>query len=710
MKLITHSLTTISDGSEKIEQALGEAATEIASQVGGLPSKVTGLLVQMAKDFQEIAVKLAELPSLLDPQPMVSPLPQRFSETFDQIEKICIDAAQIPGDLAAQVADVTPVSVAVSDAIQALAALPNQLLSLVPSVPDKLKPLTDLAGMAQIALDRSDGCKGMAADFLTHVTPMTAELKSVSLALQKLEQKGVNSDLITSPLRQKESDLQGEIGAQFDQLQQEIQALKGQLMDDLSEMREVVSGVEVDLMAVLIEAKEMVQSAVTQGLSPLLAGKAQVIAFQEKVQAESQHCTALFDQANEALLKLVEDLKAVIDSVRTSLDEVGSALEEAGQDAQVLVDKSLEPIALLEETSNACMDAIDHVVVVVGEQVEAVKLALDDISLEADNTKSALQELPEKFDPVREFITTAANEIENIRSQVSDFVEQALGALSTASSHLGQAESLCDTAIDVCTKHMASAPPLAIAKSLYVGVKASFPTVQASIDSAETLVKNAGKTANALMDQAQAVVLGLNPVLDLVLEKLQEAIDALVSLLKQLQLGIVTAKDALDALLEKLQASVDELREQLNSLLETVKAHAHKFIDDIQIQASVAGIVQKLHDFSEPVLAAADEKLDASSGSVAGFVKRAQADIADAVDAFDLQIDQLLGLIDAAYEAGQSAGDSLNQQLDSVHSAWEALAAQAQAQVDQTSTHVDELIHQTLSDVAKEVGIEWEPT
>jgi cell division septum initiation protein DivIVA len=198
--------------------------------------------------------------------------------------------------------------------------------------------------------------------------------------------------------------------------------------------------------------------------------------------------------------------------------------------------------------------------------------------------------------------------------------------------------------------------------------------------------------------------------LDLVLEKLQEAIDTLVSLLKQLQLGIVAAKAALDALLEKLQASVDELREQLNSLLETVKAHAQKFIDDIQIQASVAGLVQKLHDFSEPVLAAADEKLDASSGSVAGFVKRAQADIAGVVDAFDLQIDQLLGLIDAAYEAGQSAGDSLNQQLDSVHSAWEALAAQAQAQVDQTSTHVDELIHQTLSGVAEEVGIEWEPT
>jgi hypothetical protein len=66
-------------------------------------------------------------------------------------------------------------------------------------------------------------------------------------------------------------------------------------------------------------------------------------------------------------------------------------------DTQLLVDQSLEPIDVLQETANACMDAIDHVGAVVGEQVDAVKLTLDDISLEAENTKSSLQELPQKF-------------------------------------------------------------------------------------------------------------------------------------------------------------------------------------------------------------------------------------------------------------------------------------------------------------------------
>ena len=710
MKLITQSLTTITEGSAKIEQALGEAATEISAQVSVLPSKVADLLADMAKDFQAIAVKLTEIPGLLNPQPIVAPLPGKISETFEQIKSICTDAAQIPSTLAAQMADIQPISEVVSQSISALLDLPEQLLSLVPSVPDKLKPLAELAGLAQAALKRAEASQTMAADFMTQATPLTVELKSVSLALQKLEQNGVNSTLITSPLRDRESDLKSQIGNQFDQLQQQLLGLKDQLMGDVSDMRDLVVGVEAELMSVLTQAKEQVQSVVTECLSPLLAGKGQVIAFQEKVGEEADHCSDLFDQAHEDMVKLVDDLKAVIESVRNSLDEVGAVLTRSGKDTQLLVDQSLEPMGVLHETVNACLDAIDHVVTVVGEQVDAVKVTLDDISLEAENTKSSLQELPQRFDPVREFISTASDEIESIESQVSGFVGQALGALSAVSSHLDQADALCDTAIDVCTKYMAIAPPLALAKSLYLGVKESIPTLQISIESAESLVKKAGKTATDLMDQAQALVLALNPALDLVLEKLQDAIDALVSLLTQLQQGIVAAKSALDGLFEQLVASVDEMREQTNALLDTVKDHAQQFIAKIQIQETVDGLVQKLHDFSEPVFESANEKLDESTGSVAGFVQSAQAQISDSVDAFDLQIKKLIDLIDAAYSAGQNAGDALNLPIDALQKSWEDLEAHAAAQVDKTSTYLEDLIDQTLTEVAEKIGVKWAPT
>ena len=710
MKLITQSLTTITEGSAKIEQALTEAATEIASQVSVLPSKVADLLTAMAKDFQAIAVKLTEIPGLLNPEPVVAPLPGKISDTFAQIKSICTDAAQIPSALAAQMADVQPISDAVSQSIRALVELPEQLLNLAPSVPDKLKPLAELAGLAEVALKRAEESQSMAADFMTQVAPLTAELKSVSLALEKLEQNGVNSALITSPLRDRESGLKSQIGDQFDQLQQQLLGLKDQLMGDVTDMRDLVSGVEADLMSVLKQAKDQVQAVVTECLSPLLAGKEQVIAFQEKVGEEADHCNDLFDQAHEAMMQLVDELKAVIESVRSSLDEVETVLNQSGQETQLLVDQSLEPLDVLQETANACLDAIDHVVVVVGEQVDAVKLTLDDISLEAENTKSSLHEMPQKFEPVREFITTAADEIESIQSQVSGFVEQALGALGAVSSHLDQADALCDTAIDVCTKHMAIAPPLAMAKSLYLGVKASIPTLQASIESAESLVKKAGKTANDLMDQAEALVLALHPVLDLVLEKLQDAIDALVGLLTQLQQGIVAAKSALDALFEKLEASVDAMREEVDALLETVKDQAQDFISKIQIQETVEGLVQKLHDFSEPLLASAEEKLDESTGSVAGFVKDAQDQISNSVASFDVQIKKLIDLIDDAYRAGQSAGDSFYLPMDALQKTWEDLEAQAAAQVDKTSTYLEELIDQTLSEVAEKIGVEWAPT
>ena len=710
MKLVTNSLTTITEGSAKIEQALGEAAAEIAAQVGGLPGKVTDLLTQMAQDFQAIAVKLTEIPDLLNPQPLVAPLPGQMTQTMEQIKSICSEAAEIPATLAEQVADVQPISEAVSNAIRALVELPEQLLDVLPSVAEKLKPLTDLSGLAETAIQRSQGCQSMATDFMTEVTPLTVELKSITLTLQKLEQNGVVSEHITSPLHDREADLKSQISERFDQLQGQLMGLKDQLLQDVAQMRDLVSGVEADLMSALIDAKAQVQSVVTQGLEPLLAGKGQVIAFQDKVQEEAQHCNELFDQANEAMVKAVDDLKEVIESVRSSLEEVGGVLNQAGQDVQLMVDQSLEPMDVLQDTANACLDAIDHVVVVVGEQVDAVKLSLDDISLEVENTKSSLQELPQRFDPVREFITTAADEVESIRSQVSDFVSQAMDALSVASGHLNQADGLCDTAIDVCTKHMAIAPPLAIAKSLYVGIKSSIPTLQASIQSAEALVTTAGKTANDLMDQAQAVVLGLNPVLDLVLEKLQDAIDALVELLTQLQQGIVAAKSALDALFQKLEAAVDEMRQQMNGLLDEVKDHAQQFTSQIKIQETVDGLVQKLHDFSEPIFESAREKLDESSGSVSGFVKSAQAQISESVDSFDAQIQKMIDLIDAAYQAGQSAGESLNQPLEALQNSWEDLEAQALAQVDKTSSYLEELVNQTLSDVAEKIGVEWTAT
>ena len=241
-------------------------------------------------------------------------------------------------------------------------------------------------------------------------------------------------------------------------------------------------------------------------------------------------------------------------------------------------------------------------------------------------------------------------------------------------------------------------------------MKASIPTLQTSIESAESLVKKAGKTATDLMDQAQALVLALNPALDLVLEKLQDAIDALVSLLTQLQQGIVAAKSALDGLFEQLVASVDEMREQTNALLDTVKDHAQQFIAKIQIQETVDGLVQKLHDFSEPVFESANEKLDESTGSVAGFVQSAQAQISDSVDAFDLQIKKLIDLIDAAYSAGQNAGDALNLPIDALQKSWEDLEAHAAAQVDKTSTYLEDLIDQTLTEVAEKIGVKWAPT
>jgi hypothetical protein len=91
-------------------------------------------------------------------------------------------------------------------------------------------------------------------------------------------------------------------------------------------------------------------------------------------------------------------------------------------------------------------------------------------------------------------------------------------------------------------------------------------------------------------------------------------------------------------------------------------------------------------------------------------VKNAQAQISESVDSFDAQIQKMIDLIDAAYQAGQSAGESLNQPLEALQNSWEDLEAQALAQVDTTSSYLEELVNQTLSDVAEKIGVEWAAT
>jgi hypothetical protein len=91
-------------------------------------------------------------------------------------------------------------------------------------------------------------------------------------------------------------------------------------------------------------------------------------------------------------------------------------------------------------------------------------------------------------------------------------------------------------------------------------------------------------------------------------------------------------------------------------------------------------------------------------------VTGAQDQISQSVASFDEQIKKLLDLIYAAYSAGQSAGDSFNLPLEALQKSWEDLEAQAAAQIDKSSSYLEELIDQTLTEVAEKIGVEWAPT
>jgi vacuolar-type H+-ATPase subunit I/STV1 len=209
------------------------------------------------------------------------------------------------------------------------------------------------------------------------------------------------------------------------------------------------------------------------------------------------------------------------------------------------------------------------------------------------------------------------------------------------------------------------------------------------------------------MDQAQALVLALNPLLDQVLEKLQQAIDALIGLLAQLQKGIETAKSALDAILDTVLGSVRMIREQLDGLLDSVHEQAQAYLEKIQLQPLIDDLLDKLDEIAASIFDPIDEKIHESSGSISTFVKDSKSIVSDAVTSLRSELDKLIALLDEADEAGQSQVGELDVLFEKIQGAWSDLESKTNLQIDNTSAYMDQLIDQTLSDSANQMGIQW---
>ena len=167
---------------------------------------------------------------------------------------------------------------------------------------------------------------------------------------------------------------------------------------------------------------------------------------------------------------------------------------------------------------------------------------------------------------------------------------------------------------------MAIAPPLVMAKTLFQGVKTNLVPLQSSITAAEQMVTASGNAATSLMDQALSVVLALDPLLDQVLDKMHAAIDSLLDLITKLQQGIELAKSALDRLMDEINATVSEIRSQLDELNDSVHRQAQGYLEKIQLQSTIDGLLDKLDELSASMIDPLDVKLNQANGSIASFI------------------------------------------------------------------------------------------
>ncbi len=233
---------------------------------------------------------------------------------------------------------------------------------------------------------------------------------------------------------------------------------------------------------------------------------------------------------------IVEGIEAAVEKVSGVFETVD---EQIGQSETLLdeilaqLDQQMDHIEAIAETIK---QAIESSVVIVEDTATEIIESFEDVVADIRSLENQLESIPSRFDEVITKVDAAISFIKNIDPQIDDFAGKAKSALDGAKTAIGEADGLCDEAIETCTKHIPKAPPLMAARTLFQGVKASIPAIVSSIDSGYGAVDQATGVAKNCLEEAVKAVDAVYPTveqaraqavnaIELIIEKLEQGVD-----------------------------------------------------------------------------------------------------------------------------------------------------------------------------------------
>ncbi|MBC7503276.1 MAG: hypothetical protein H7315_22690, partial [Herminiimonas sp.] len=686
MKVIEKSLQTLPQSALRIAAAMETAATTVVEQGRTFAAEVTACATSLSADMKAIADQMAAIPALLDPAPILACCTEVLETAASDLRRLATDAAAIPQRLVAQTASVQQVVDQAAAAAKALCDLLPTLAELVPDFSPQLSFFNSLPARGNALAGQAMRSSALFEQYGSQLLPLSAQVAQLGVSGAA---SGAASQLLQSQA----------LALQHDSLAQ-VALLRGTLQGDAADLESGVVDASAKVSQTILAVANLVRQKGDQLMAPLQAQIALVDQVKDALRDEAAACDALFDDGMAQLDRLGDILLKPVAAARAQVDAVIDQLAAAAASVDAMVRKALTPLDALERRVEAITQALEDAVGVVGEEVTQVQVLLAELDTEADDAKASLMTLPENFVPVRTKIAEAVALLVEIQGRIPGFVAEANRALDAAAAELDQAEVLCNHAIEICTLYMMKAPPLMLARMLFVGVKAMIPGVKGAIASARQAVKTAGTQASGLMDQAIALVQALNPLLDQAIAKVQVAIDALVDLLEQLQTALHQVSDAAGAIPPALLQQIKTASTALHAVLDKVRAAADECLAQLQCEALVRRLQQQLRDLLDRTFDPLDAKIREASGPLRQALQQGREGVAQAAE---LAQEGLRGLGQVLSDTEEAARQPMTQLADTVAS-WEpgmtSMGSTAQQKISQAAAQALSLVDQVAQKIA----------
>ena len=702
MKVIDHAVEVLPQCPPNIAAAVQKAADTVVEQGKGFADDVTITVDSAKADMQKVVEQMKAIPDLLNPQAILDCCTGVLEQAVADLRKLASDAAAIPQRLLDQTAGVQAVVDSANQAVASLSTTLPELQALVPDFSAQMAFFNSMPSRGQALADLAKRSGAMVEQYGRDLLPLSQQLKTLARLEGGAGAGNAAVQDVISRAEHLQSDTLAQIKSLRDTLDGNVTDLDSAMQDATELATKTIGGVS-----------DLLNDKASALLDPLQASMDLVDHINRAIGDEARNCEALFDDASVQLDRVSDILFKPLAEARAQVDKVIDQISDAAATVDTLIHRVMEPIDALETRVHNIEAALQAVLDTIRGEIDKVLQLMRELDEEAENAKATLRQLPDNFIPVRTAIADAIAMLTQVKDSIPPFVAEANGLLDTASSELDQADVLCTNAIEICTRYQMKAPPLMVARRLFVGIKGMIPGVKTAIASARTAVKAAADKASALMDQAIGVVDGLNPLLEQAVAQVQVAIDTLIGLLEKMQAALKQVSDAAEKIPPVVQEQFDKATAAVQQILDQVRSTVQQCLEKLQCEALVQRLKQQLSDLLDQTFKPLEAQIKAAGAPLKDVLAQGKQKVGQAAAMAQEGLDKLSATLATVQQQARQPVQKLTDMLSQASAQVDSVSGTARQQVrqgaDQALSYVDQASKAIEDLPIREVGEQIAP-